>query len=79
MTEVAHIEGVVKFDRAGGSSCLCCPGGNHIWRREIETDPFYLSDGRGATTVNYFLLGQLVKHPELEGKRVRVTLVALDE
>lgn len=79
------IVGTVKFYRNDGlgGPCLCCPGGNHVYRKEIDVPPFrsqVLAGGPMLYSVGEFVTEWLNKNQfqGIEGRQVRVTIEVID-
>ncbi|KWZ53340.1 hypothetical protein WK57_30595 [Burkholderia ubonensis] len=81
--EAYSIEGIVRFMRSEAEKqvCVCCPpGGGHIFSRRVEWDEW--KTNRAAHFGNgpdVLISSKVLDLNQNEGKRVRVTVEALDE
>lgn len=76
------IEGTVRWYRwaLDSTKCTCCTNGQHVVARNIEITEYpSIFDGIRVTNVPTFVMDELVRHPEWEGKRVRVTIEVVDD
>jgi len=81
----ASVEGTVRYlrsePRPAGDACKCCGAGGHIFGARLEVDPGTPGLYRGETVeqVSRWLDSVLWGFRALEGRRVRLTIEAIEE
>lgn len=72
------IEGKVNFQRTSDEQCVCCEGG-HVFSKSIEITPYpSIHAGLEVSTVSDFVNEFISTAPNIENKRVRVSIEVLD-